>query len=320
MCYNLGVPDLYIPHVFSTLGFGKNRISALVPPHAHASRLFLSFVSQGQYEDEFYWTCLPNNISTLLGGQCNNTAYRMVSLYIGSELVFSSAVRPYIFSGGVDPFLWRPIVAISTLRLLPMIFDLTPFASLFHHVTQNVTFCISTFSNSFFYLAANLHFTVDSDVLSGSLLFNNLPDLEKRVNTPVLNSHLDINGSSIAGFVEVSGSFTATAVGVVNFKNGSSVKTQTQIDVICSNQQKWFINSTELNLFLEHLTSISAETTVNGLLSFRERINFPVFMNQTSSSIFVVGEVSPASEPVLEGRRISGDSCALFWVGRSYPN
>ena len=37
-------------------------------------------------------------------------------------------VYPWIFTGGIDPFLWQPIPGVHTLNFEPYRVDLTPFA------------------------------------------------------------------------------------------------------------------------------------------------------------------------------------------------
>jgi len=38
-------------------------------------------------------------------------------------------VAPWIFTGGIDPFLWFPLPGVQTLNFIPYRVDLTPFAA-----------------------------------------------------------------------------------------------------------------------------------------------------------------------------------------------
>ena len=43
--------------------------------------------------------------------------------------IFAGAAFPFpvIYSGGINPVLWRPIVGLHSLNIPPLSFDLTPF-------------------------------------------------------------------------------------------------------------------------------------------------------------------------------------------------
>ena len=40
----------------------------------------------------------------------------------------NAPVYPWIYTGGVDPYLWEPIPGVQTLNFIPSRVDITPFA------------------------------------------------------------------------------------------------------------------------------------------------------------------------------------------------
>ena len=60
---------------------------------------------------------------------------------------------PWIYTGGIDPFLWRPVPGVQTLNFVPYRVDLTPFAGVLsdgnqHTVALNVFNADSQFSTT----------------------------------------------------------------------------------------------------------------------------------------------------------------------------
>jgi hypothetical protein len=69
--------------------------------------LTIEIVTQGQQNDEFWWSCVPTDLAQTLEG-CGGTAYRMSRVEIDGVTVAIHSVYPYLFTGGVDPYLWQP--------------------------------------------------------------------------------------------------------------------------------------------------------------------------------------------------------------------
>lgn len=89
------VADQVVP-----LGFGATpTLSAVVAPVPRARAVFAALLAQGQYDDEFFWSCVPDSVAAALGGQCNGTASRFVTLAIDGQLVAAVPAFPYIFTG-----------------------------------------------------------------------------------------------------------------------------------------------------------------------------------------------------------------------------
>jgi hypothetical protein len=75
--------------------------------------------------EEFWYSNVPN----ALGGEgvCAGGAYREVEVLVDGIFAGAAFPFPVIYSGGINPVLWRPIAGLHSLNVPPLSFDLTPF-------------------------------------------------------------------------------------------------------------------------------------------------------------------------------------------------
>ncbi|XP_022764970.1 peptide-N4-(N-acetyl-beta-glucosaminyl)asparagine amidase A [Durio zibethinus] len=128
--------------------------------------------------DEFWYSNPPNSyirLNNLTTGR-GNGAYREVFVTIDGKFVGSELVFPVVFTGGINPLFWEPIVAIGDFNLPSYDLDLTPFLGWlldgkFHDIRIGVDDAIS-----FWLVNANLHIWLDhgtSKVKAKSVVYNN---------------------------------------------------------------------------------------------------------------------------------------------------
>ncbi|HTA37938.1 MAG TPA: peptide-N4-asparagine amidase, partial [Candidatus Acidoferrales bacterium] len=103
---------------------------------------YLDVYLQSQIGDEFWYTCFPNDLAAQIPN-CGNTAFREGEVAVDGRPAGVVPVYPWIFTGGIDPYLWRPIPGVETLEFRPYRVNLTPFAALLddgnpHIITVNV--------------------------------------------------------------------------------------------------------------------------------------------------------------------------------------
>ncbi|KAI3144437.1 hypothetical protein CBS147325_5197 [Penicillium roqueforti] len=98
---------------------------------AAASRAVVSISACGQSEEEFWW---PNVFSedtqdfeSTVGGLYGYTPFREVQLYIDGILAGLVWPFPIIFTGGVAPGFWRPVVGTDAFDLRQPEIDISPF-------------------------------------------------------------------------------------------------------------------------------------------------------------------------------------------------
>ncbi|CAI7652357.1 unnamed protein product [Penicillium manginii] len=100
-----------------------------------ASRAVVSISACGQSEEEFWWsnvfsediTSFTNTVGELYG----YSPFREIQLYIDGVLAGVVWPFPVIFTGGVAPGFWRPIVGTDAFDLRQSEIDISPFLPLF---------------------------------------------------------------------------------------------------------------------------------------------------------------------------------------------
>lgn len=135
--------------------------SVVIPSNTYRAVLevYLSFHGN----DEFWYSNPPNSYiekNNLTTGR-GNGAFRRVFATIDGKLVGSIVPFPVIFTGGINPLFWAPVVAIGAFNLPSYNLDITPFLGLLldgkpHEFGLNVTDGIS-----FWLVDANLHLWLD---------------------------------------------------------------------------------------------------------------------------------------------------------------
>lgn len=135
--------------------------SIVIPRNAY--RAVLEVYVSHHWNDEFWYSNPPdsyiekNNLTTGRG----NGAFRRVVATIDGLLAGSVVPFPVIFTGGINPLFWSPVVAIGAFNLPSYNFDITPFLGILldgkpHEIGLNITDGIS-----FWLVDANLHLWLD---------------------------------------------------------------------------------------------------------------------------------------------------------------
>lgn len=93
----------------------------------------VSFLASGNGAEEFWYTNVPTEYLDTFGSDSllyGYSPFREVQLLIDDQLAGVSWPFPILFTGGVDPGLWRPIVGIDAFDLPSFEIDVTPWLSL----------------------------------------------------------------------------------------------------------------------------------------------------------------------------------------------
>jgi hypothetical protein len=229
----------------------------------NVEKAFLDVVLQHQgANDEFWYTCVPDKWSDALQS-CVGTAFREGEVSIDGQPAGVVPIYPWIFTGGIDPYLWRPIPAVQALNFIPYRVDLTPFAGVLSD-GQPHRLAINVFNNSqYFSTTATLLLYLDrgSKRVTGQVTRNTLA----AAPTPALQ-----DGLSTAKDGTVSGNLTISSLrqfvieGWVHTSHGR-VRTQVSNRIDFTNSQD-FVAPQVLPLALvqniKQLTTISSVTTI----------------------------------------------------------
>jgi hypothetical protein len=216
-----------------TLNTTTDQITQTLNLPLNTERVYLDVIAQSQSNDEFWYFCVPTDQASNLES-CGNTPFRETEVSIDGQPAGVAPVYPWIFTGGIDPYLWEPIPGVQTLDFKPYRVDLTPFAGLLADGGPHVL-AISVFNaNSYFLATANLLAFTDHgrSRVSGGLLSNTLsaaptPQVTENIQTnpagPVSTGSIVVKSGrefAISGYVDTShGRVLTTLEESVNFIN-----------------------------------------------------------------------------------------------------
>lgn len=151
-----------------------------IPRNAYRALLEICVSFHGP--DEFWYTNPPNDFleaNNLTDTIAGNGTFREVLVSIDGLLAGVVYPFPVFYTGGVDPYFWRPISAIGSFVLPSYDVDVTPFlANLVDG--RNHSFSVTvTNALPYWLLSANLHLWLDPalEFTTGELLEHSSPDL-----------------------------------------------------------------------------------------------------------------------------------------------
>jgi hypothetical protein len=225
----------------------------------NVEQAYLDVVTQGQQSDEFWYTCVPDTLTTELQS-CGGTAFREAEISVDGQPAGVAPVYPWVFTGGIDPFLWVPIPGVQTLDLMPYRVNLTPFAGLLsngqpHTVAMNVLNVNSQFSVTGTLLLFEDH---GSTQVTGEITANTI-----KSPNPVVTTNLHVNGSNVKGTVRTTSQRQFQIAGFVNTSHGK-VKTIVQQSVNFSNEQGFKITPAVYVQDISQLTPANSTVTTQG--------------------------------------------------------
>eukprot|EP00931_Biecheleriopsis_adriatica_P003746 TRINITY_DN105515_c0_g1_i1.p1 TRINITY_DN105515_c0_g1~~TRINITY_DN105515_c0_g1_i1.p1 ORF type:complete len:659 (-),score=88.82 TRINITY_DN105515_c0_g1_i1:24-2000(-) len=101
----------------------------------------LDVFASGHGCEEFWYTNVPG--TNVPPGACGGGSYREIQIFVDGNLAGSCFPFPVIYTGGVNPLLWRPLTGMLSFDVAPYEFDLTPFVGLLsdgheHNITLQV--------------------------------------------------------------------------------------------------------------------------------------------------------------------------------------
>ncbi|KAL6883646.1 hypothetical protein ACP4OV_011060 [Aristida adscensionis] len=146
----------------------QSKTLAAVPPNAYRAVLEVDYTR-------------ANNLTAAPG----NGAFREVVATVDGEVV--GAVWPFtvIYTGGINPVLWRPITGVGSFSLPTYDIDITPFlGKLLDGEAHDFGFSVTN-ALDVWYIDANLHLWLDhrSDKTTGGLISHDSPGLKLIVHS-----------------------------------------------------------------------------------------------------------------------------------------
>ena len=257
----------------------------------NVERAFLDVILQHQgANDEFWYTCVPTELAAALES-CNGTAFREGQVSIDGQPAGVVPIYPWIFTGGIDPFLWRPVPAVQALNFVPYRVDLTPFAGVLsdgrpHKLAINVTN-----DSQYFSTTATLLLFLDhgSRQVIGGVTRNTIGAPSPKITT----QGIDPKADPVVGTVATTSSRSFVLAGWVRTSHGK-VYTEVQQTIDFSNVQDFVVPS-GASMFVQkiaQLTGISSVTKVRRGDRTREtaiRMTWPLKVDIVSPDNFTTG-------------------------------
>lgn len=181
------------------------------------TRLTLDLFAIGQERDEFWYDCVPPAFAqpSIFASASCGAPYREVEVRIDRHLAGLRAVSPILFTGGINPNLWRRAPGLHALNLPSAQLDLTPFAGMLNDGKPHAITLAMPDVNSSFRVSATLIGEVDPSlpVVSGRITENTLTPARVVTRQIRQGSRRDLSGTlrttarrsgHIQGYVETS--------------------------------------------------------------------------------------------------------------------
>jgi Peptide N-acetyl-beta-D-glucosaminyl asparaginase amidase A len=153
------VPTQVIPVVpagatstLNTINTGQTLTASVTLP-ANVTTATFDLYAVGQIDDEFWWAEEP--------------AFREIEVSIDGKPAGVVWPYPYVYTGGVNPLIWRPLTGIHTMDIPSYRLDLTPFAG---ELGGTHTISLTVVNNAGYWLAGgSLLITAGGGPTSGSV-------------------------------------------------------------------------------------------------------------------------------------------------------
>ncbi|XP_047311596.1 peptide-N4-(N-acetyl-beta-glucosaminyl)asparagine amidase A [Impatiens glandulifera] len=211
-----------------------------IPKNTYRSvlEIYVSF----HENDEFWYSNLPNEYinANNLTGFAGNGPFREVVVGLDGSVV--GAVWPFtvVYTGGINPLLWRPITGIGSFDLPSYDIEITPFlGTILNGNIHEFSFAVTNALNVW-YISANLHLWLDdkSERTVGKLLRNDgLPLVySSQLNfTGLIGNFLTTSSRSIlsSGWVKSShGNITTDSIQAFEFTNSMEMGNEGNLQII----------------------------------------------------------------------------------------
>jgi hypothetical protein len=221
---------------------------------------YLDVVAQSQSNDEFWYTCVPDDVASELES-CGGTSFREAEVTIDGQPAGVAPVYPWIYTGAIDPPLWRTIPGVQTLNFSPYRVDLTPFAGVLGNGHPHQVGVSVYNANNYFLVAAALLLDLDAHAshVTGAVTQNTLA----AVQPPTVQENLaTAPDGTVTGTVTVGSNRQFTIAGYVNTSHGR-VDTTVRQALSFSNKQQFTVGN-------NYIQNINQSTQIVGSVDSRQ--------------------------------------------------
>jgi peptide N-acetyl-beta-D-glucosaminyl asparaginase amidase A len=243
------------------LSTGSDVLAATFSLPANVEAAYLDVIPQSQSSDEFWYTCVPDDAANVVFS-CGGTAFREAEVTVDGQPAGVAPVYPWIYTGGIDPLLWRPIPGVQTFNFLPYRVDLTPFAGLLSNGQPHQVGVSVYNANHYFLVAANLLLFQDhgSAQVTGAVTHNTLgavpaPSIQEDLTTAA--------DGTVTGTISTREQRSFELAGYVDTSHGR-VETTVRQALSFSNQQSFLVSNTQYVQKIQQGTEIQSSVDTKG--------------------------------------------------------
>ncbi|MCQ8277272.1 hypothetical protein NFI95_02255 [Acetobacteraceae bacterium KSS8] len=219
---------------------------------------------QSQSNDEFWYTCVPDALADTLE-TCGGGAFREGMVTVDGIRAGVAPVYPWIYTGGIDPYLWEPIPGVQTIKFEPTHVELTPFAGMIDDGKPHTIAVAVRGANSGFSVTGALYLWLDhgAKTLEGSLLRDTLGEATPSVTNTITSS----NGTA-SGDVDTGVTHDYLISGILRTSHGPVVTTVAQHGTF-SNKQSFTVSDTVDNQAIVQNTDTLTSVTTSSAAGVR---------------------------------------------------
>jgi hypothetical protein len=284
------VPDVIVPlaapgggTVALNTGSDVVAINQTLPTNIAAANLDVYL--QGQSNDEFWYTCVPDDLASELQS-CGGGSFREGEISVDGTPAGVAPVYPWIFTGGIDPYLWVPTPGVQTLNFKPFRVPLTPFAGVLSNGQTAHQIDLSVYgANGYFSVAGALMLYLDhgGSQVTGGVTQNTLAAQPN----PVVKNKLANNGGEITGTLNTRAPHNFTIAGTVVTSASSGQYTVKQ-NTLFKNDQTFDISGSVYMQNIDQSTDTTVKTmasTSSGTVNRVSTYSFPLTVDIDETAI-----------------------------------
>jgi Peptide N-acetyl-beta-D-glucosaminyl asparaginase amidase A len=269
----IGLP--YSPPLGSvaTMPQGPMQFSGTLP--TNITRAYLDLYLESQNKEEQWFMCVPDSVWDKSGGAlgfCRNTPFREGVVSVNGQPAGLAPINPWIYTGGMDPYLWFPIPGVQTLEFVPSRVDLTPFAAVLSSGSQQ-TVNVSVFrAYNNFSGAGDLLLYLDhkQSSVTGAVTQDTAPvnpDLTVNDGLTYGSGSGLFGGSPAQGTVATRSRNNYTISGYVNTSSGKVTTTVSANAIFVNNMAFDYTSSRYVQLLAQNSHFDTSSTTQSGSTS-----------------------------------------------------
>jgi hypothetical protein len=270
--------------------------------------------ARGNGCEEFWYSNVPDSDSTdIANGYCAGGTYREVGVRIDGKLAGIAQVYPVIYSGGINPLMWRPIMSVDSVRTEPYTMNLTPFAGLLSDGKQHtVTLVPPADISDVWMVDATMFLTTDAHAThtGGAVTSDTIaaaPKLTTTITSPVSGTNLITADASrdwsVSGYVDTSRGRVTTTV--------SQHATYQNIDKIWQSGENQTVDQKDQGYNVVSTNGFATKAT----WSYPISMNASYIPDSTGSGFLLTAQVSQARFTTTAVGFGSGDGGAWLTTG-----